>query len=80
MSRVQKHRRARGRRRRGQTAEPSPAYNADTASGKEQLPSRRQKFPSSAHKITKWYYNVLFILFVSLVAGLFWYGVKYTNQ
>lgn len=45
----------------------------------EALPPRRKKFPSSVHKVTKWYYNLLFFLFVCLVGGLFWYGVKFSD-
>lgn len=43
------------------------------------LPPRRKKFPSSIHKLNKWYYNILFILFVSLVVFLFWYGNKFSS-
>lgn len=43
------------------------------------LPPRRKKHPSSNYKLTKWYYNLLFLLFVCLVAGLFWYGNKFTD-
>ncbi|MBD2869623.1 hypothetical protein [Paenibacillus arenilitoris] len=45
----------------------------------ESLPPRRLKFPSSAQKVTKWYYNLLFLLFVCLVSGLFWYGLKFSE-
>lgn len=45
----------------------------------EALPPRRKKFPSSAQKVTKWYYNLLFVMFVCLVGGLFWYGVKFSQ-
>ncbi|MBH5317991.1 hypothetical protein I6N90_09255 [Paenibacillus sp. GSMTC-2017] len=43
-----------------------------------ELPPRRKKFPSSIHKVNKWYYNLLFILFLCLVAFLFWYGNKFS--
>ncbi|MFD0586870.1 hypothetical protein ACFQZE_02555 [Paenibacillus sp. GCM10027627] len=44
-----------------------------------QLPPRRKKFPSSLNKVHKWYYNLLFILFVCLVVFLFWYGNKFSS-
>lgn len=46
----------------------------------EALPSRRKKFPSSKHKMTRIYYNLLFLLFVGLVVFLFWYGNEYTSK
>ncbi|MCU6710044.1 hypothetical protein M6D81_15210 [Paenibacillus sp. J5C_2022] len=46
----------------------------------EALPPRRKKFPSSANKWSKWYYNLLFVLFVGLVAFLFWYGTTFSHQ
>ncbi|WP_424766102.1 hypothetical protein [Paenibacillus sp. sgz302251] len=46
----------------------------------EALPPRRKKFPSSINKVIKWYYNLLFLLFVCLVAGLFWYGLKFSER
>ncbi|MUT65513.1 hypothetical protein [Paenibacillus sp. NEAU-GSW1] len=77
MSRVQKFGESRRRRQHEQAASPPGIDNASNAEA--QLPPRRKKFPSNAQKVTKWYYNVLFILFVVLVAGLFWYGFKYGN-
>ncbi|GKU79574.1 hypothetical protein [Paenibacillus sp. L3-i20] len=44
-----------------------------------ELPPRHKKHPSSVNKVNKWYYNVLFILFVCLVAFLFWYGKKFST-
>jgi len=44
----------------------------------ETLPPRQKKFPSSKQKLTKIYYNVLFVLFIILIAFLFWYGKQYT--
>lgn len=38
------------------------------------LPSRKQLFPSSYVKLTKWFYNILFILFVGLLIGLLFWG------
>lgn len=47
------------------------------AAGPDALPPRRKKFPSSRHKIARWYYNLLFVLFVGLIAFLFWFGNTY---
>ncbi|MFD0958784.1 hypothetical protein [Paenibacillus chungangensis] len=44
------------------------------------LPSRRIKFPSSTNKISKWYYNIMIVLFLVLVVCLFWYGTTFTHQ
>jgi len=41
------------------------------------LPPRTKKHPSSKEKLTKIYYNVVFILFVGLVLFLLWYGNNY---
>jgi len=51
----------------------------DENSGSAKLPPRSKKFPSSKHKIAKWYYNLLFFLFVCLVAFLFWYGNHFSE-
>ncbi|ANY68830.1 hypothetical protein BBD42_21905 [Paenibacillus sp. BIHB 4019] len=75
MSRVQKFGKA---TRKGPSPEKTEAPRIDEE-GREILPPRRKKFPSGASKVTRWYYNVLFFLFLSLVAGLFWYGLKYAN-
>ncbi|MFF2090144.1 hypothetical protein [Paenibacillus sp. NPDC058174] len=77
MSRVEKFGRSRRRQQHEKAA--APPRNDTVTNAEAQLPPRRKKFPSQAPKITKWYYNVLFLLFVSLVAGLFWYGIKYTQ-
>lgn len=76
MSRVKKYG-SRGKHHLDKAAEPT-SIETDT-NAEKLLPPRRNKFPSSAHKVAKWYYNVLFILFVSLVAGLFWYGTRFTD-
>lgn len=41
------------------------------------LPPRAKKYPSSKAKLTKIYYNVVFVLFVALVVFLLWYGYNY---
>ena len=51
----------------------------DENDGSAKLPPRSKRFPSSKHKITKWYYNFLFFLFVCLVVFLFWYGIRYSE-
>jgi hypothetical protein len=56
-----------------------PPMQGTGAIDSEKLPPRSKKFPSSIHKVTKWYYNLLFLLFVCLVGGLFWYGLKFSE-
>lgn len=41
---------------------------------KESMPSRRERFPSNKHKLAKWFYNTLIILFICLAVGLFVFG------
>ncbi|CAM4502589.1 hypothetical protein FHS16_004503 [Paenibacillus endophyticus] len=77
MSRKEKFGNSRGNRQQDKAAN-SPSIGTDSNEG-EALPPRRKKHPSSNYKVTKWYYNLLFVLFVSLVAGLFWYGTKFTD-
>jgi hypothetical protein len=70
-----------GSRREGlQPAKSKSSYDeAEARSDGGALPPRRKKFPSSSQKVTKWYYNLLFFLFLCLVAGLFWYGLKFSD-
>ncbi|MFD1955768.1 hypothetical protein ACFSL6_16760 [Paenibacillus thailandensis] len=77
MSRVEKFGRSR-KKKQHDKAERQFGQRSDSTSN-QALPPRRQKHPSSSQKIAKWYYNLLFVLFVCLVAGLFWYGVKYSQ-
>lgn len=75
MSRKEKFSRSRKNKHHETEAYQYLADDADVPT--QELPSRRKKHPSSKNKLTKIYYNVLFVLFVSLVAFLFWYGNKY---
>jgi hypothetical protein len=77
MSRKEKFGSSRGTRQHEMTAVPS-SIGTDSNEG-EALPPRRRKHPSSVYKVTKWYYNLLFLLFVCLVGGLFWYGLKFSE-
>lgn len=38
------------------------------------LPPRRVKFPSNKHQTARWFYNSLIVLFLALMAGLFFLG------
>lgn len=76
MSRVEKFGRSKKREQRNKTKK-TPAAKAPASN--HVLPPRRDKHPSSNQKVTKWYYNLLFVLFVCLVAALFWYGMKYSE-
>lgn len=77
MSRKLRHGRSTGKRQ----SEPYVDMT-NTASSEDEaplkLPPRRKKFPSSINKVNKWYYNILFVLFVILVVFLFWYGNTYS--
>ncbi|NIK21081.1 hypothetical protein [Paenibacillus lupini] len=77
MSRVEKFGSSRGKGHQEQAAGLAPRNATDTNA--EALPPRRKKHPSNVQKVTKWYYNALFLLFVCLVAGLFWYGIRFTD-
>lgn len=77
MSRKDKFGNSRAARQQEKTAEPS-GTGTDSIGGAT-LPPRRKIHPSSISKVTKWYYNLLFLLFVSLVGVLFWYGLKFSD-
>jgi hypothetical protein len=76
MSRKERH----SRSARGARPMPPPLQD-EQAAGEDQakLPPRRKKYPSSINKLYKWYFNLLFLLFVALVVFLFWYGNKFTQ-
>ncbi|MDQ6418266.1 hypothetical protein RB620_02330 [Paenibacillus sp. LHD-117] len=78
MTRKERHSRSSGARKRslGGNAGNEPRSGDDNGA---KLPPRRKKFPSSIHNVYKWYYNLLFILFLGLVAFLFWYGNKFSS-
>jgi hypothetical protein len=40
------------------------------------LPPRREIFPSKKPRLTRIFYNILFILFIALVVGLTLWGAK----
>ncbi|MFF2887627.1 hypothetical protein [Paenibacillus sp. NPDC057967] len=78
MSRKQRHSRT------SRPHQPEKAGDMTNATASQEgeplkLPPRRKKFPSSLHKVNKWYYNLLFVLFLCLVAFLFWYGNKFSS-
>ncbi|MCA0754449.1 hypothetical protein KP806_05260 [Paenibacillus sp. N4] len=68
---------------RGTGRQPEKAAKPSSIGGESTdvgpLPPRSKKFPSSNQTVTKWYYNLLFFLFVCLVGGLFWYGLKFSE-
>jgi hypothetical protein len=78
MSRKERHGRTSGRRK-GQSPELDASYLPGQDPGEPKLPPRRKKYPSSLHNLNKWYYNLLFVLFLGLVAFLFWYGNKFSS-
>ncbi|QAY66189.1 hypothetical protein [Paenibacillus protaetiae] len=78
MSRVEKFGKSRQKHSQHEQAPGQTAASTDSMTD-HALPPRSKKHPSSSQKLSKWYYNLLFVLFVCLVAGLFWYGINYTE-
>lgn len=78
MSRKERHGRASGRRK-GHNPDTDVSHSLGETGEETKLPPRRKKYPSSLHNLNKWYYNLLFILFLGLVAFLFWYGNKFSS-
>lgn len=78
MSRKEKFSRSARGKVNQHVTEASNIYESETEISVSNLPSRRKTHPSSKVKLTKIYYNILFILFVALVVFLFWYGNKYS--
>lgn len=76
MSRKEKFSRRSARKMQSKLEKSTPEANNNELI---KLPPRSKKFPSSKHKLTKWYYNFLFFLFVCLVAFLFWYGNRFSQ-
>ncbi len=84
MNRKERHSRSSKTRSRSHARSKADPIAADDALQQSQpeegkLPSRRKKFPSSINKVNKWYYNLLFVLFLALVAFLFWYGHNFSS-
>lgn len=78
MSRIERHSRS-SRTRQSDKAGEMTIIAAAGDDSPQQLPPRRKKFPSSRYKANKWYFHILFALFLSLVAFLFWYGNKFSS-
>ncbi|OUS77402.1 hypothetical protein B1748_06255 [Paenibacillus sp. MY03] len=79
MSRKERHSRSSGSRKGRLSEGTSGSLGSANEEGGAKLPPRRKKFPSSLHKLNKWYYNLLFVLFLGLVIFLFWYGNKFSS-
>ena len=85
MNRKERHSRSSKARSRSyvRSTDNSEATNHESepndTSKEGKLPPRRKKFPSSLNKVNKWYYNLLFVLFLTLVAFLFWYGHNFSS-
>ncbi|WP_372010976.1 hypothetical protein NBRC13296_09235 [Paenibacillus chitinolyticus] len=43
------------------------------------LPPRSSVHPSERAKVTRWFYRLLLFLFILLVVGLGWWGIRYTS-
>ncbi|BBH21030.1 hypothetical protein Back11_23750 [Paenibacillus baekrokdamisoli] len=43
------------------------------------LPARRHIHPSNKQQMTKWFYRLLFVLFISLLIGLLLWGRNYAK-
>jgi len=76
MSRLEKFGRS---KQAGQSLKAKAAQASGAGKDKEpKLPPRRKKYPSSAQTVTKWFYNLLIVIFLGLVVFLFWYGIKFS--
>lgn len=42
----------------------------------EDIPSRRELFPSQRMKLTRWFYNSLLFIFVAIMIALLWWGIS----
>lgn len=60
----------------GESAEVAGADLSDMPEAEGMLPPRSTLFPSNRKKLTKMFYNSLFIVFVMLVIGLTVWGAK----
>lgn len=78
MSRVEKFGKSRKKTQHDGGEITSVRTNA-SISNHQALPPRSRKHPSASQKLTRLYYNLLFVLFVCLVAGLFWYGINFSE-
>lgn len=41
-----------------------------------QLPTRKDKFPSQRIKLTRWFYNSLLYIFIAILITLLWWGIS----
>lgn len=42
----------------------------------EELPSRREVYPSQRVKLTKYFFNTLLFIFIAVMVALFWWGIS----
>lgn len=42
----------------------------------DDMPSRRELFPSQRLKLTRWFFNSLVIIFVAIMIALLWWGIS----
>ncbi|GGH24692.1 hypothetical protein [Paenibacillus segetis] len=42
----------------------------------EDLPSRRELYPSQRLKLTRWFFNSLLVVFVVIMIALLWWGIS----
>lgn len=40
------------------------------------LPTRKDKFPSQRIKLTRWFYNSLLYVFIAIMIALLWWGIS----
>ncbi|GAB6929934.1 hypothetical protein JCM10914A_39170 [Paenibacillus sp. JCM 10914] len=62
------------RRSRSSAASQSPAYSDSTE--ESTAPKRRDTYSSYRLRVSKWFVNSLIIIFVLLMIGLLWWGLK----
>ena len=53
-----------------------PSIESEVPEEEGTLPPRKMLFPSNRKKLTQWFYNTLFTIFVLLVVGLLVWGIR----
>ncbi|MUG44719.1 hypothetical protein [Paenibacillus woosongensis] len=65
--------------RRSYTVDPvsrQDAAGADLDITAQELPSRREVYPSQRVKLTKYFFNALLFIFITVMVSLFWWGIS----
>ncbi|WP_019638967.1 hypothetical protein [Paenibacillus fonticola] len=49
---------------------------APPVSAAQELPSRREVYPSQRVKLTRYFFNALLFIFIAVMVALFWWGIS----